>query len=98
MALVELKIFKVYIKINLANGFILALKSLVGAPILFIHKHDSSFCLCVNYWGLKNLMIKNWYQLLLIDKSLDWRNQAKQVTQLNLTSAYHLIRIKESDE
>ena len=37
-SLVELKILKIYIKINLVNGFIRSLKSPVGAPILFICK------------------------------------------------------------
>ena len=68
---VELKTFKIYIETNLANGFIRALKSLAGAPILFVRKSNSSLCLCVNYQGLKNLIIKNWYPLLLIGKSLD---------------------------
>ena len=34
----------------------------------------------------------------MIGKSLDWLGQAKQFTQLNLTIAYHQMRIKESDE
>ena len=46
---IEFESFKIYIKKNLANGFISALKSLANAPILFIHKPNKSFCLCVNY-------------------------------------------------
>ena len=46
---VELKIFKTYIKINLANSFIYVLKSPVGALILFERKLNGSFDLCVNY-------------------------------------------------
>ena len=56
---IELKIVKTYIKTNLANDFIRSLKSLAGAPILFVQKPNSSFCLYVNYWGLNNLIIKN---------------------------------------
>ena len=95
---VELEIFKTYIKTNLANGFIWTSKSLAGAPILFVCKPNDSFCLYVNYQGLNNLVIKNWYPLLLIGKSLDWLNRAKQFTQLDLTSAYHRIRIKKGDK
>ena len=46
---IELKTLKTYIKTNLANNFIRASKSLVGALILFIHKPNGSFCLYVNY-------------------------------------------------
>ena len=46
---VELKIFKTYIKTNLTNGFNQASNSLVGTPILFVHKLNNSLCLYVNY-------------------------------------------------
>ena len=47
--LVEPKMLETYIETNLANGFILPSKSLVGAPILFDRKPDKSFCLCIDY-------------------------------------------------
>ena len=74
---VELKTFKTYIKTNLGNGFIQASKLPAGAPILFVRKPDDSLCLCVNYRGLNNLIIKNWYPLLLIGKFLDQLGRAK---------------------
>ena len=77
---VELETLKIYIKTNLANGFIWASKSPSGAPILFVCKPNSSFCFCVNYQGLNNLTIKNWYLLPLIDKFLDRLSQTKQFT------------------
>ena len=95
---VELKTFKTYIETNLANGFIKASKSPARAPILFVRKANSSFCLCINYQGLNNLIIKNWYLLPLISKSLDRLSQAKLFTQLDLMSAYHKMRIKEGEE
>ena len=95
---VELKTLKTYIETNLANGFIRASKSSASAPIFCVGKPDGSFCLCVNYRGLNNLTIKNWYPLPLINKSLDWLGQAKQFTQLDLISAYHWMRIKEGNK
>ena len=74
---VEFKTLKTYMKTNLANGFIQALKSSAGAPILFVYKPNSNFCLYVNYQGLNNLTINNWYSLPLIGKSLNWLGQAK---------------------
>ena len=95
---VELETLKTYIEIDLANAFIQALKSLVGASILFVHNPNSNFHLCVDYRELNNLTIKNWYPLLLIGKSLDRLGQAKQFTQLDLTSAYHRMKIKKGDK
>ena len=92
---VDLKTLKTYIKTKLANGFIRPSKSLAGALILFVRKRNASFWLCINYWGLNNLTIKNRYLLLLIGESLDRLKQAKRFTQLDLISAYHRMRIKE---
>ena len=95
---VELETLKTYIETNLANGFIRPSKSPAGAPILFDKKPDGSLRLCVNYRGLNNITIKNRYPLLLVGESLDCLGRAKQFTQLDLTSAYHQMRIKEGDE
>ena len=94
----ELETLKTYIETNLANGFIRPSKSPAGAPILFVRKSDGSLRLCVNYRGLNNLTIKNRYPLPLIGESLDQLGRAKRFTQLDLTSAYHRMRIKEGDE
>ena len=68
---VKFKILKTYIKTNLANNFIKALKSSVAPPIFFIYKLNNRFCLYANYWRLKNLTIKNQYPLPLIGESLN---------------------------
>ena len=95
---VELKPFKTYIKTNLANNFICPSKSPANAPILFDKKSNESLRLFVDYWGLNNIIIKNRYPLPLVGESLDRLSHAKQFTQLDLTSAYHQMRIKEGDE
>ena len=46
---VELETLKIYIKTNLANGFIRPSKSPVGASILFDKKPDRSLHLCMDY-------------------------------------------------
>ena len=56
---IKLETLKTYIKINLANGFIRPSKSPAGVPIFFNRKLDRSFCLCVDYWSLNNITIKN---------------------------------------
>ena len=95
---VELEILKAYIETNLANGFIRLSKSPTSTPILFDQKSDGSLWLCVDHQGLNNLTIMNRYPLPLIRESLDMLRRAKQFTQLDFTSAYHQMRIREGDE
>lgn len=90
---VELKILKTYIETNLVSGFIRFSKSPASALILFIWKPNSSFRLYVNSQALNNLIIKNRYSLPMINKSPNWLDYAKQYTHLDLTSAYHQMRI-----
>ena len=71
MRSIELQMLKIYIENNLANGFIRPSKSLAGAHILFNKKFDGSLRLCIDYQGLNNLIIKNWYPLLLVGELLN---------------------------
>ena len=77
---VELETLKTYIETNLANCFIQPSKSPAGAPILFVGKPNGSLRLYVDYQGLNNLTIKNWYPLPLIGKLLNRLGQAKRFT------------------
>ena len=95
---VKLEILKAYIDNNLANGFIKPFKSLAGVFILFDKKLDDSLRLYMDYQGFNNLTIKNWYILPLVGESLDWLGRAQQFTQLDLTNAYHQMRIREEDK
>ena len=95
---VELETLKTYIKTNLANDLIRPSKFLARAPIFFDKKLNESLWLCVDYWKLNKLTIKNQYLLSLYEESLNWLGQARQFTQLDLTSTYHWIRIRKKDE
>ena len=95
---VELETLKTYIETHLKTGFIWLSKSSSSAPILFDKKSDSSFRLCIDYWDLNNLIMKNWYPQPLIRELLDWLGQAKRFIQLDLISAYHQMKIKEDDK
>lgn len=68
---VKLEILKTYIVVNHASNFIKTLKFPADALILFVYEKDNNLWLCVNYWGLDNLTIKNRYLLQLIRVSLD---------------------------
>ena len=90
---VELETLQTNIENNLANGFIRPSKSPAEAPILFNQKPDGSLQLCVDYRGLNNLAIKNRYPLPLVGESLDRLGRARRFTQLDVTNAYHRMRI-----
>ena len=94
----ELETLKTYIKTHLKTVFIWSFKSSASALILFDKKLNGSLRLCVDYWGLNNLTVKNRYPLPLIRESFDRLGWAKKFTQLDLTSAYHWIGIKEGDK
>ncbi len=95
---VELETLKAYIKNKLASDFIQPSKSSAGASILFDKKPDSSLRLYVDYQGLNNLIIKNRYPLPLVGELLDRLGWARHFTQLDLTNAYHKMRIRKGDE
>ena len=95
---IELETLKTYIETYLKTRFIQPSSSPASAPILFDKKPYGSFRLYVDYQDLNNLTIKNQYPLLLIEELLDRLGWARRFNQLDLTSAYHQMRIKESDE
>ena len=67
----KLEILKAYIKNNLINGFIRFFNFPAKALIFFNKKPDGNLRLYVDYQGLNNLTIKNWYLLPFVKKSLD---------------------------
>ncbi len=95
---VELETLRGYIETNLASGFIRPSTSPAGSPILFVRKPGGGLRLCVDYRGLNMITIKNRYPLPLVGESIDRLAMAKRYTQLDLTAAYHRLRIKKGDE
>ena len=67
----KLEILRAYIENNLANGFIKPSKSPAGAPILFNKKLNGRLRFYIDYRGVNNLTIKNWYPLSLVRKLLN---------------------------
>ena len=69
-----------------------------GAPIFFMPKKDGGLRLCVDYWGLNAVTVRNQTPLPLIGKTLDRLRRSKVFTKLDLKDAYHRIRIRKGDE
>ena len=84
---------KAYIETHLKTEFIWPSISPADVSILFAKKLDGSLWLYVDYQSLNNLTIKNRYLLLLNGESLDRLHHTKQFISLDLTYAYHQMRI-----
>ena len=82
----------------LDKNFIRASSSLAAAPILFVKKPGGGLRFCVDYRALNAITWKDWYPLPLIHETLWSISRAKWLTKLNITAAFHKIRIAEGDE
>jgi len=94
----ELEKLHTYIKQNEREDWIQ--ESFVDGwfPIMFVKKKDCKLRLCIGYWALNNVTKKDRYPLPVIREALDWLQDAKYFTKLDIKDAYHNIRIREGDE
>jgi hypothetical protein len=94
----RLKAFREYIETSMKKGWIRSSTSLVGAPIHFVKKKDGGLCLCMDYWGLNAMTIKDQIPLPLIGEALDWLSKAKVYTKLDMKDAYHHLQIAKGNK
>lgn len=69
-------------------------QSTYGAPILFQKKEDRSVRLCIDYWALNKVMVKNKYPIPLIADLFDRLGQDKYFTKVDLRKRYYQVFIK----
>ncbi|RVW47393.1 Retrovirus-related Pol polyprotein from transposon 297 [Vitis vinifera] len=98
MAPPELEELRRQLKELLDAGFIQPSKAPYGAPVLFQKKHDGSLRMCIDYWALNKVTVKNKYPILLIADLFDQLGRARYFTKLDLRSGYYQVRIAEGDE
>jgi len=97
MALAELKELKEQLQELLDRGFIRPSVSSWGEPVLFVKKKDGTMWLCIDYWKLNRVTIKNKYLLPRIDDLFDQVKEAKVFSKIDLRSGYHQLKVKEED-
>ena len=71
MTPIELIELKTQLQDLVDKGFIQSSVSPCGAPALFVKKKDGTMRLCINYWQLNKVTIKNKYSLPRIDDLFD---------------------------
>ena len=71
MALAELKELKTQLQDLVDKGFVQPSVSLWVAPVLFVKKKDGTMRLCIDYWQLNKITIKNKYPLPRMDDLFD---------------------------
>nr|GEU94353.1 putative reverse transcriptase domain-containing protein [Tanacetum cinerariifolium] len=79
------------------RGFIRPSTSPWGAPVLFVKKKDRSFRMCIDYWELNKLTIKNRYPLHRIDDLFDQLQGSSVYSKIDLRSGYHQLRVRDED-
>jgi hypothetical protein len=97
MTLKELAELKVQLNELMGKGFIRLSSSPWGCPVLFVKKKEQSLRLCVDYWPLNAVTIKNKYPLSRIDILFDQLASAKVFSKVDLRSGYHQIKIRPED-
>jgi hypothetical protein len=94
----ELVVLKEYINKNLKRGYIQESTLSAKALVLFVLKKDRKLWLVIDYRGLNNVIIKDRYSTLLLNKLNNKLKGAKWFTKLDQKSSYDYIRIKEGEE
>ena len=65
--------------------------------MLFVKKKDRTIRLCIDYWQLNKVTIKNKYPLSRINDLFDQLQGASVFSKINLRLGYHQLKIRESD-
>jgi hypothetical protein len=68
-----------------------------GAPVLFVKKKYGTLRLCIDFWQLNKVTVKNKYPLPKIDDLFDQLKDAKIFSKIDIRSGYHQVRINDED-
>lgn len=82
----------------LDKGWIRASSSPAASPILFAKKPGGGLRFCVDYRALNAITRKDRYPLPLIQETLNNISKAKWFTKIDVSAAFHKIRINAGDE
>ena len=87
-----------YVDDMLVKEFIQESESSVWSSVLFVKKSNEKLRLCMNYWGLNVLTVKNCAVLSQVESILNQLFRAKIFIKLNLKDVFNLIWIAEEEK
>jgi len=82
----------------LKHGFIEPSHSPWSFPVILIKKKNGKWRLCVDYWRLNDMTIKDAYALPFIDELLESVHGARFFSALDLFSGYYQISVNPKDK
>ena len=97
MAPIEHEEVKKTIDELLAKGYIHRSFSPWAFPLLLVDKKDGSKRMCVDYWELNAVTIKNKHPLPRIEDLFDLLRGARIFSKIDLRSGYFQLRIRPGD-
>ena len=97
MAPAELKELKVQLQELLDKGFVRPSVSPWGAPVLFVKKKDGTLRMCIDYWQINKVTVKNKYPLARIEDLFDQLKGAGVFLKIDLRSGYYQMIVMEVD-
>ena len=72
-------------------GWIRPSSSPYGAPVLFVPKKNGKWRMCIDYWVLNEITVKEWYRLPKVEELMDRLCGVRYFMKINLHSGYHQI-------
>lgn len=97
IASIELRELKEQLQELLDWGFIRLSVSPRGVPVLFVKKKDGYMWLCIDYFELNPITIKNKYLLPRINDLIDQLKGASIFSKIDLFSGYYQLKVQEDD-
>lgn len=82
----------------ISRGFIRPSQSAYGSPVLFVKKKNGQLRMCVDYRAINSLTVKWKYPIPDINDLLDQLRGFKYYTKIDLSQAYHQVRVAESSK
>eukprot|EP00253_Pinus_taeda_P036017 PITA_36017 len=86
------------VPLHCQKGHIRPSSSPCGSPIVLVQKKDGTWRLCIDYWALNKITVRNRYPIPRIDDLPDQLKGAKYFSKIDLKSGYHQVPIEPSDE
>ena len=84
MSTLDLRELQLHLKELLKKGYIHPSVSPWGALILFLKNKDGRLRLCIDFWQLNNVAVKNKYPLPRIDDLFDQLKDVKVFSKIDL--------------